>query len=454
MTPALARRSSSRRADSPAHGGEYARRGACPGLSSPMATGDGWLVRLIPVGTIAPEAFAVLCAAAREHGNGVIEITARGSIQVRGLSAASVPHFVAAVAGLGIAAQDGVPVLTNALAGVGAGEIMDAGALAADLRRAFERSDLAERLGAKVSVTIEGGGAPDLSDIAADVRLSAMATDDGVLLRVGVGGAGADAAWLGLVSPARAVEAAIRLVAPVAARGRDARARDVVAAEGVAPFRATLHDLLVAPERAGEGGDAVAALDRRGVAGDRFAEAIGMHRLRGGSLACGVGLAFGHAGASSLQELVDAATATGASGLRAAPGRALIVIGLTRAAAASCVVAAERLGFIVRADDPRRRVVACAGAPVCTSAHIAARAMAPHIAQAVAALRDPPKTIHISGCAKGCAHPAPAALTIVGTASGCALVADGSARDAPFALAAENELPAAIADALSGDRRV
>ena len=40
---------------------------------------------------------------------------------------------------------------------------------------------------------------------------------------------------------------------------------------------------------------------------------------------------------------------------------------------------------------------------------------------------------------------APAALTVVGTPSGCALVADGSARDAPFALVTSNELPAAIA---------
>ena len=61
------------------------RRGACPGLSAPMPTGDGLLVRLLPIGTIPLDAFAALCAAAQAHGNGVIEVTARGSIQVRGL---------------------------------------------------------------------------------------------------------------------------------------------------------------------------------------------------------------------------------------------------------------------------------------------------------------------------------------------------------------------------------
>ena len=76
------------------------RRGVCPGLSRPLPTGDGLLVRILPIGTIALDAFAGLCAAARDHGNGIIEITARGSIQVRGLSAHSAPRFADAVAGV------------------------------------------------------------------------------------------------------------------------------------------------------------------------------------------------------------------------------------------------------------------------------------------------------------------------------------------------------------------
>ncbi|MGD0316706.1 MAG: precorrin-3B synthase, partial [Xanthobacteraceae bacterium] len=120
--------------------------------------------------------------------------------------------------------------------------------------------------------------------------------------------------------------------------------------------------------------------------------------------------------------------------------------GLKQEMSSSLIAAAERLGFIVRADDPRRHVVACAGAPICSSAHIAARAIAPAIAQVSAPFLDRSLTIHISGCAKGCAHPAPAALTIVGTPSGCALIADGSTRDVPYALVPANELPAAIAN--------
>jgi precorrin-3B synthase len=70
--------------------------------------------------------------------------------------------------------------------------------------------------------------------------------------------------------------------------------------------------------------------------------------------------------------------------------------------------------------------------------------MAPAIAAAVAPCLKGAFEIHISGCAKGCAHPAPAALTIVGTEAGCALVANGLARDTPLMSVAVTELTGEI----------
>jgi precorrin-3B synthase len=180
---------------------------------------------------------------------------------------------------------------------------------------------------------------------------------------------------------------------------------------------------------------------------------IGLHRLRDGSLACGVGLAFGHADTVALEELVEAAAVAGANGLRAAPGRALLAIGLEPPAISTFINAAGRLGFIVRDDDPRRRVVACAGAPICASAHIASRALAPVIAEQAAPVFDGAGTIHISGCSKGCAHSAAAALTVVGTPDGCALMANGTTTDAPFAIVPASELLVAMAGHARGQKR-
>jgi precorrin-3B synthase len=88
------------------------------------------------------------------------------------------------------------------------------------------------------------------------------------------------------------------------------------------------------------------------------------------------------------------------------------------------------MGFAVDAADPRRRIVACPGAPSCASGLIAARALAAEIAKR-AMLKGEGVAVHVSGCAKGCAHPAPAPLTIVGTAQGAGLVSNATARDAP-----------------------
>jgi precorrin-3B synthase len=407
------------------------RRGACPGLSAPMPTGDGLLVRLQPIGTISLAAFVGLCAAARRYGNGVIEVTSRGSIQVRGLRDASAPQFAADVAALAIAAADGVAVLCSPLAGIDATEAFDAAAIAAGLRGTLARTSLASQLGAKVSVVIDGGGAQHPAQLPADIRLCAAMAHGTIAIHVAIGGDEVGATSLGVVTPGNAIEAAIRLLQALARRGRDVRARDLIAAEGTVVFHDAVADLLI--------GDALPRPARRPI------EAIGLYRLHDGSFACGVGLAFGHADATSLERLVAAAGAAGASGIRTAPDRTLLAIGLTPQNAAVFAAAAAQLGFVARPDDPRRRVVACAGAPVCASAHIAARAIAPTVAAAAAPYLGPAFTIHISGCAKGCAHAAPAALTAVGTPDGCALVAGGSAHDAPFTTVPADELAPASA---------
>ncbi len=389
-------------------------RGACPGLSAPMPTGDGLLVRLIPIGTIPLAAFGALCAAARAHGNGVIEITSRGSIQVRGLTAASAPSFASAVAALGIAAEDGVPIHCNPLAGIDADEIFDAAALAGDLRRTLRQQSMAARLSPKVSVAIDGGGSLDIATLAADIRLRAQKNVDGVVLHVSFGGDESSAAALGMIAPADGIEAVMRLLEVLAKRGRTARARDILAQEGSIAFRSAVEGLAISISPHESGNERVTA------------SPIGLYELRGESRACGVGLAFGHADAASLENLATAAAAAGVKGFRAAPGRALLAIGLKPQTTSDFVAAAERHGFIVRTDDPRRRVVACAGAPICASAHIASRMIAPALAEQTAPGLNAGQTIHVSGCAKGCARASPAALTIVGTPEGCALIANGS----------------------------
>jgi precorrin-3B synthase len=412
-----------------------ARRGSCPALAAPMPTGDGLLVRLAPAGTIALDALAGLCAAARAHGNGIVEVTARGSIQVRGLTPASAPAFARAVAALGFDGACPVPVMADPLGGLDPNEAVDTDALAAGLRDALAGASFLPGLGPKVSVVVDGDGALHLDAVAADVRLRAQLRPEGPRLYVALGGNAATAAPIGMALREHAVEAAMRLLAIVAARGREARAQELIRGEGLGVLRAAIADLLT---------DAPAPPARAPT------EPIGTHRLRNGHLAVGLGLAFGHTDAIALGQLVDAAEGAGADGIRTAPGRALLVVGIAPTRAPALRARAERLGLIARPDDPRRHVAACSGMPLCAAAQIPTRALAPAVATAAAALLDGSLTIHLSGCAKGCAHARAALLTIVGDRTGCGVVLNGSARDAPFGSILADALPAGLAQ-LAGE---
>jgi precorrin-3B synthase len=415
----------------------HLRRGLCPGLSQPMATGDGLLVRLTPTGaTMSCEAFAALCTAARNCGNGVIEITSRGSIQIRGLTEASVKSFAAAVAGIDLAFGEGPPVLSDPLAGLDPEESADASAIAADLRRAIAVASFAADIGPKVSVAIDGGGTLHLDAVAADVRMRAQATD--ARLHVAVGGDAETASPIGVVAAEHPVEAAMRMLRVIAAGGPTARARDIVATNGAAAFRREIADILV---------------DLPGPLRRPAADPLGTHTLREGRLAIGLGLPFGHAHSAALEDLARAAAESGATGYRTAPGRALLVVGVTENGAGHLANIAQRLGFIVRVDDPRRQVVACAGAPICASAEISTRALAPSLAKVAVAGADTPM-VHLSGCAKGCACPRSAPLTVVGIEGRCGVVVNGSARDQPLVMLMPEALPGALSRCADGVRRL
>lgn len=382
------------------------RRGACPGLSAPMPTGDGLLVRFMPAEPVPLDEFIALCAAARQYGNGTIEVTARGSLQVRGLTPRSAPLFASAVAALDIPAIAGVQVIADPLPDDPAA-LIDAAGLALAVRRAIAQARLA--LSAKVSVVIDSGGRLHLDVLSADVRLRAT----GRRLHVALGGDAASATPLGSITPDMAATVAVRLLGVIAERGSAARATDILRDEGIAAFRSVV-DEFIAP---------ASNPPRRPAA-----EPIGRHPQRDGTVALGLALAFGHAHADALCELARLAATRGVRAIRPTPSRTLLLIGVAPNDNDALARAAERLGFVVRVDDPRRSIVACPGKPACGSGLIAARALAAEVASRLPSQRP---TIHISGCAKGCAHPAATALTIVGTECGCGIVHNGSARATP-----------------------
>lgn len=84
-------------------------------------------------------------------------------------------------------------------------------------------------------------------------------------------------------------------------------------------------------------------------------------------------------------------------------------------------------GLITTPADPLLRVTACNGAPGCAQALAPVRDLARQLAPSV----PEGAMLHVSGCAKGCAHPSAADITLVARGRDFALGYGCTAKDTP-----------------------
>jgi precorrin-3B synthase len=388
-------------------------RGACPSLSAPMATGDGYLVRLRPrTPGLSPYQFRQLAEAAARHGNGLMEVTARGNLQIRGLRAGTVPKLADDLVEAGILIEAGIQIETPPLAGIDQAEHADARAMADRLRQAIRAIEPPLALAPKLSIVVDGAGGLRLDALPADIRLTADTLRRDTW-RLSIAGTARTAQPLAVLSSAKAIAETVDLLARLHSLGTRARARDLSKTELASRFPLACLDPLEdlpAPK-----------------------SPIGTHRIEANRIAVGFRLAYGRIGAADLIAFLAAADGLGAREIRAAHDHALLLLGATEAGLGDLERVAKRHGLSSCAEDPVNRIAACSGAGACASAFFRTREIAGDILDGAPALFGAPLTVHVSGCAKGCAHPGAAEVAIVGTPIGYGLVVNGSASQAPIA---------------------
>jgi precorrin-3B synthase len=359
-------------------------KGWCPSALRPMVSGDGLVVRLRPRGGRLSFAQAAgIAELSARHGNGLIDFTSRANVQIRGVREESHEPLIEGLDRLGLVdAELYAETQRNVLVSPfwNAGD--DVPSLAAELEQALARRPLG--LPEKFGFAVDCGERRVLARSPADIRIE-RGSGGSLIVR-------ADGAPRGrTVSRDEAIETALSLakwfVASGGAKGRRGRMATHLATTGLP------HEL------AGQTEPALTTASPE----------PGIHLT--GAL---VGLAFGQLQSATLKYLASLAAA-----LRMTPWRMILLEGL-------CEMPMQE-GLVTRADDPMLRVIACTGAPGCPEAHAETRwlaaSLAPHISEGA--------TLHVSGCAKGCAHPGPSEVTLVGAADGFEFVRDGSPRDVP-----------------------
>jgi precorrin-3B synthase len=368
-----------------------------------MATGDGLLARVHPQGgTLTAQAARAIADAALACGNGLLDGTARGNLQIRGVRQARHAELVTRLEAAGLAEPHGPGpyrlTILSPLAGIDPEERIDAAALGAAIEDAARGI---AGLPPKTCIAIDGGGAFPLHGTGADLHLCAL---DGGRLMLGTGGRSGPR-WHGALALDRAVEGVIDLLRHGAQHGDGTRDR-------------LGHEL----ESAIEGLDLEpAAPPPARPEGPR----AGLLALRGAT-ALLAALPFGRCTAAQLAQAAAWSERWGDGTLRVSPTRGLLLPVLSAADAGRLVVEAAAQGLVIDPADARLAVQACPGAPACGSGATPAAADAARLA--VLRLGH---TVHVSGCPKGCAHPAAADLTLVGAGPDrYAVVLRGTSRDA------------------------
>lgn len=362
-------------------------KGWCPGALRPMLSGDGLVVRIRPwLGRLTPDQAKGIARLALRDGSGLIDLTARGNIQLRGIREEAHPALIEDLDALGLVDADPVLEARRNLVVTPFWRMGEAiPRLAAALEAALGAPD-APALPAKFGFAIDCGTAPVLGSISADIRLE-RGVDGTLLCR-------ADGAKTGMmVREDEAIPAMLDLArwfldSGGAPEGRGRMKRHLASGADLPPaFLAT------------QAREATSTTPKPGL----FDQGVL------------VGFAFGQMQAETLAALAELGP------LRMTPWRMMMIEGAT--------TLPEIPGLITRGDDPLLRVIACTGAPGCLQAHQPtrdlARMLAPHIPEA--------GLLHVTGCAKGCAHPASAPLTLVGTKAGFDFIRDGNAAAFPVA---------------------
>ena len=383
-----------------------------------MQSGDGLIVRVRPQSaTLRPQDLGKLADAARQFGNGHIDLTRRANLQIRGVREASLSDLHDVIARLGLldASAEGEAVrniMINPLAGIDPTEACDVRPIAGELARWLTSDRSLWALPSKFGFIVDGGGVLSLGEQRADVRLVAV----GAQIAIGIE-TRAGTEWLGSTAPGAAAAAATEIgLVFIKAGSRDKRQRmRDLSDDGLSSVRAAMKSRLD-------------PLHERPREADASMNRIGLIELGAGRFAVGIAAPFGRIETDQLRKLTDVMASHGVEEIRLSPWRALYAGVFSQQAAQSILDAATREGLITDPRDPLLQIEACPGAPGCRSTVLDTRRDGRQLA-ALLPRSGFAGTVHVSGCAKGCAKSGAADLVLVGSERRYGIVRNGTAQD-------------------------
>lgn len=381
-----------------ARDGAARRSGAdrCPGVLATHEAADGRLARVrLPGGAPSPDALDAVADLA-DDGNGIVEITARANLQVRGLTAPPAAARVRRLRLAGLLPSPRHERARNILAGPLAGRHPAALVATDEIVAALDRGLCADPALAALSgrflfAVDDGSGAVAVRD--ADVAVVAEGGDLGpTRMRLVLDGV-PTARWAEPAAAAGLALAAARTFLALGDRvgGGAWRVRDIAAGAEVLAHRIGTHPLA------------------RPMPAHRFVLGGGSIVQRDGAVAITAVVPLGRLSPDGLRRLAEAARALGAA-VRTSPWRTITLVDVAAGSAGAAWKALASAGLVVEGGDGWHRLSACAGMGACASAAADVRA--------AAARRAPQRAAgapaeHWSGCERRCGEPRSVGVAVV-----------------------------------------
>jgi precorrin-3B synthase len=355
-----------------------------------MESADGLLVRLrLAGGSIAPSALETVALVAEEFGNGIVELTSRANLQIRGLGRADIGVVAERLVEAGLADADADAdqrrdVVVSPLTGFDPQAMIDLGHATNDIAELLAGADDLGGLPPKFGVVLDDGGTAPVRQVPADLCFGAMRTENGeILMQLELGRALDDADPSVACIPVTELPSVLMAGARLCAIHGE-RMDQLIDRRGRAELLATLTEGTGA--RAGK-----APVPRPTLS------PIGIIPADGDRVTVGAAPLLGRSSPGMLRAVAEIAEA--ASTIRLTPWRGLVLLGVAEANSGRVVERLTQAGWSADPSDPAHLVSACAGRPGCGSSR----------ADTLGAARDlldgsTPITsrVHLSGCEKRC----------------------------------------------------
>ncbi|MGG5870217.1 precorrin-3B synthase [Pseudomonas peli] len=389
---------------------------ACPGLLRIVPALDGGICRVkLAGGVLSSQQARAIAEAAERCASGVLELTNRSNLQIRGVLPGQQAELIERLlaAGLGPsnpAADDVRNLLLSPAAGLDPHARLDTRPLAAALLDLLQTTPALHGLSAKFAIQLDGGETLAMLEHPHDIWLSALPGSP-ARLAFGLAGCPGDQP-LGVVDVEQAVplvEQLLQLFLQLAGN-EHSRMRQLLAV--IAPnqllqqLQARLPFAVQAPPTDWQR----KPVSQRAPIGIYPQQQSGLRMVAAASR-------LGRIDATQLKALADLAEHHGDTSLRLTPWQGLLLPNIPAHSADRLLHALVELGLLTDAQEPLSNLIACTGSAACGKGLADSKADALRLAERLRASTARPH-VHLSACPRSCAAAHTAPFTLLASSAG------------------------------------